>query len=279
MTRQYKPDYMESAIFDVLDELSTETLVYANQQHHELTPPYVTLAVETRVTQGQDERWRILDDGTQVYRGVRTGTITLLVIGDLCGERADEIVNALKRLDASATFKKYGPVLHSAMPIKLGPIVTEGEQVEQAYAIDLQYRAAVLHIERGSWIETIALGYAYGLDPNGSDDTRGAMVISKPGTTPPPDEVLIVVIDPPNGVLRAGTDTDRLPITHVQPFANIDSFATSTSDPTIAEIIRPPYPAKDFLRFHKPGTVDYMVTVYDKAGREVSDRVTLQISS
>lgn len=279
MTRQYKPDYMERAIFDVLDELTTETLVYANQQHHELTPPYITLAVETRVTQGQDERLRMLDDGTQVYRGVRTGSITLLVIGDLCGERADDLVNALKRLDASATFRKYGPVLHSAMPIKLGPIVTEGEQVEQAFAIDMQYRAAVLHMENGSWIETIALGYAYGLDPDGSDDTRGAVVISKPGTTPPPGEVLIVVIDPPNGVLRAGTDTEHLPFTHVQPFENIQAFSTNTSDPTIAEIIRPPYPAKEFLRFHKPGTVDYMVTVYDKAGREVSDRVTLQISS
>lgn len=277
MTRVYKPDYLETAIYDVIDYLTTETIAYANQQQSELTPPYVTLSVDSRMRQGADALVRVREsDGAYIYHGDRTGGITLLVVGDGSGERAEDIVNALQRDSASAAFRKYGPVLYGAQPIDLGFIVVDN-QVEPAYAIDVRFRTKVIHFEAGGWIETVALGWAYGLDPAGSDDTRGAMVVSKPGTTPPADHVLIVVIDPPNGELKAGTDTAHLPFAHVQPFANIQTFSTETSDPTIAEIIRPPAPAKDFLRFHKAGTVDYTVTVHDKAGREVSDTITLQI--
>lgn len=278
MTRVYKPDYLERAIYDVIDELTTETLVYANQQQAELNPPYVTLAVDSRTRQGSDALVRVREsDGAYIYHGNRTGGITMLVVGDGCGERAEEIVNALQRQSASAAFRKHGPVLYGAQPIDLGVIQLD-HQVEQAVAIDVRFRTKVIHFEAGGWIETVAMGFAYGSDPAGSDDTRGAMVISKPGTQPPADQVLIVVIDPPNGELKAGTDTQHLPFTHVQPFGNIATFSTHTSDPTVAEIIRPPSPAKDFLRFNKAGTVDYTVTVTDRTGREVSDTVTLQIT-
>lgn len=279
MTREYKPDYLEQAVYEVIDAVTVDPVVYANQQHHELTPPYVSLSVDTRVPQGRDELFRVLDDGTQIYHGQRHGTITLLVVGDLCNERAEDIVNALKRPGASALFRQFGPVLHDANSISLRPEIMDSQQVEQMTVIDLRYRVTVVHSEIGEWIETIAMGYAYGLDPKGSDDTRGAVVVSKPGTHPPAGQVLIVVIDPPNGVLKAGTQTDRLPYAHVQPFENIASYSTSTSDPAIAEIVRPPAPARQYLVFHKPGTVDYTVAVTDKTGREVSDTVTLQITA
>lgn len=280
MTRLYKPDYLEQAVFEVLDAVVSEDLQFANQQHHELDPPYATLSVDSRIPQGQDNLYRILPDGTQIYHGQRRGTITMLFVGDLCNERAEKMTNALKRPEASALFRKFGPVLHSVTAMSLGPILLDNNnQVEQATAVDIQYRVAVVHGEVGQWIETIAMGYAYGLDPNGSDDTRGAVVVSKPGTTPPEDEVLIVVIDPPNGVLRAGGRTDRLPVTTILPFGNIAGIDITSSDPDIVEIVRPPAPAEPYLMFHAAGTSLYTVEVTDNAGRIVSDTVALQITA
>lgn len=276
MTRLYKPDYLERAIYDVLKSVSTETIAYANQQQHELTPPYCTLAVESRLKQGEDVVFAVLNDGTQVYHGDRRGFITILVVGDECGERADNLVNALSRTTAAAASRKFGPVLHSPTPVTLGPIITEGEQVEQAVAIDIQYRVRVVHAETAGFIETVAMSYI--LEHGDGYDTRGALVVSKPGTTPPAGTVLEVVIDPPDYPLIAGTDTKKLPTVHVQPFGNINTFSTSTSDPDVAEIIRPGgQGVNNFLRLKKAGTFDYTVTVHDKAGNTVSDTVTLQI--
>lgn len=274
MTRIFKPDYLEQAVYNVLDAISTETIVYGNQQQVEVTPPYSLLTLDTRRKLGEDTMFMTTDDGTHIYHGDRNGGITLLVVGDLCGERADDIVNALQRPTASAAFRQYGPVLHSATPITLGPIMTEGEQVEQAVAIDIQFRVKVVHFEAGGFIETIAIRYTG--DRGDGTDYRGALVVSKPGTTPPAGEVLEVVIDPPDYPLVAGTDTTKLPTTHVAPFENMESFSASTSDTTIAEVIRPST-GNHFLRLYKAGTVDYTLTVQDKAGKTISDTVTLQI--
>lgn len=280
MTRLYKPDYLEQAIFEVLDAVTIDPLVYANQQHHELTPPYVSLSVDTRVPQGRDGLFVTLNDGTRVYHGQRHGTITLLVVGDLCNERAEDIVNALKRADASALFRKHGPVLHSVNTISLRPLMLDGsQQVEQVTVLDIQYRVTVVHYEVGDLIEYVDVRYKV-LNAGNQQIARDAFVASLGGAQFEPGRIYDVVVYPPQPeLLKVGAEFDfPFPFRFIPNAMPLRADARF-SDDSFAEVTTSADHNTSRVKLLKPGSVDYTFEVVNHDGTHISDTVTLQITA
>lgn len=273
MTKIYKPDYLEVAVYNVLDALTNEEIVYGNQQGPEVTPPYVLLTIDSRIRQGQDTLFTTLSDGTNVYHGDRHGGITLLVVGDLCGERADELVNALQRRTASQMFREYGPVLHSVTPVNLGPLKLDGCQYEQAVAIDVQFRVRVVHAEIAGVIEYVVIKYDL-LTPDGKNVAHDAIVAALQHGKLEDKVYAVVLPQPPAHVLKVG---GFYPYSlRILPGGADFNHLSYDYDPTRIDL--EDVNGVGVWNFLKAGPARIKVTAINNDGSRITDEIVLQIT-
>lgn len=275
MTRLYKPDYLERAVFDVLDPLIDVDLAYANQQHHQLTPPYATLSIDTRVRQGRDTVFTTLDDGTVIYHGTRHGAITLTFVGDYAAENGDDLVNALQRPDASALFRKFGPVLHSATPINIRPDVTDQSlQSEVMCVVDMQFRANVVHAEFAGLIEYLVVRYDV-MSADGRNLAHDAIVAAlQNGKLEDKAYAVVLPLIPAEALKVGGRYPHDL---RVLPVAAKIDHVSYDYDPDRLDLVD--VNGQGEWHFLKAGPARLAITVKNKDGSKVYDETILQITA
>lgn len=270
MTRLYKPDYLERAAYKVLAPMLTIPLLHANQQQQELDPPYATLSIDSRSRQGRDTVLSTSEDGVITYYGQRNSTLTLLIVGDECGEIADTLVNNMQQVAASGAYRKHGVVMHSATPINLGVITMDAtQQVEQAVAVDVSGRYAVMYTEDVGIIEIVVVKYK-----TGENDMFAAYL---GGRTPQPGDPVV------------GVDMDPIPPIHVGELVPHPAYATipdnlsgvatvewvSSDDSIVTPDTSTPLPLK--LRGVAPGTAIITLTMHNSNGTTTSDQLPVTV--
>lgn len=264
----FKPDPIAKAAWRVLNPLMPAgvTLYHAYQGDTEVGD-FASVAITTRVRQGQDTRVEVNADGVQTYRGQRGGTITVQIVADDCNAYADQIINSLQMESASALFRQHGIVMHSANVVAFDPIELEGGQFMQMAAIDLQWRAQVQYYDEVGLIEYVVADYKV-LNPNRQQIGDGHFAVALGGAEQP---VYAVKIGPLDSYL-AGQTIPRPALWKKPHNGDYTTAAWKSDAPDVLDITTTPHG----LNLKKPGRAVLSVEL-DTAVGLVTDNVSIDL--